>query len=238
MATPAPETAEGIIDRKLHFCPRLKTFPIENLITTCPSCHQFYLYCCHCTQRREQGDNDICHHYPLVFTDGACRLNGQLGATAGIGIAGGEREADQRAVPITEALDPRQMRTSQRAELWAAIQGVEYIATRDRGQELDQDQGQGAKKRSLVVATDSEYVVRGMTEWMPVWRSNGYRTNRGNRPSNLDLYLRLDRAVAELERDRDWEVGFWHVPRGNNAIADRLAKEAAVLGDTRRGFVA
>ena len=63
-------------------------------------------------------------------------------------------------------------------------------------------------------------------------------TNRGTRPSNLDLYLRLDRAVAELERDRDWEVGFWHVPRGNNAIADGLAKEAVLLGDTRRGFVA
>lgn len=174
MATPASEPAEGIIDRKLRFCRRLQTFPIDDLITTCPSCQQFYLYCCHHSQRRQQGADEICHHYPLVFTDGACRLNGQLGATAGIGIAGGESEADQRAVPITEALDPRQKRTSQRAELLAAIEGLDYIAGRDRGHqpesERDQDQGPGAKKRSLVLASDSEYVVKGMTEWMPVWR--------------------------------------------------------------------
>ena len=31
--------------------------------------------------------------------------------------------------------------------------------------------------------------------------------------------------VAERERERDWKIGFWHVPRENNEIADRLAKE-------------
>lgn len=43
--------------------------------------------------------------------------------------------------------------------------------------------------------------------------------------------MRLDEALAVEEAKQDVKIGFWHVPREYNTIADRLAKEAAQLGD-------
>ena len=61
-------------------------------------------------------------------------------------------------------------------------------------------------------------------------KNNNIRTNCNTKPANLDIFLRLDDAVA-VEETKGVKIGFWHVPRENNAIADRLAKEAAQLGD-------
>ena len=122
------EGAEGIIGRKMVFCDRLQTFETNELIQTCPKCHCFLLYCCHCSMKSEPRP---CHHFRLIFSDGACRLNGQIGATAGIGILYGEETLSQLAIPITSSLDPGQKRTSQRAELLAALAALRYMAEAD-----------------------------------------------------------------------------------------------------------
>ncbi|KAJ5029793.1 hypothetical protein J3E73DRAFT_379654 [Bipolaris maydis] len=77
-----------------------------------------------------------------------------------------------------------------------------------------------------IVATDSEYVVKGMTEWLPKWKSNNWRTAKGTTPANLDLFLALDSVVTTLESE-NLTIGFWYIPREHNKIADRLAKAAA-----------
>ncbi|KAL8860579.1 MAG: hypothetical protein Q9178_002932 [Gyalolechia marmorata] len=181
-----------------------------------------------------------CHHFRLVFTDGACRNNGQSGATAGIGVAMGETELSQQAIPITAVLDPGQKRTSQRAELLAALSGLRQLIdvdelnateeTMEKERKMRRKLAPTAGEKSWIIATDSEYVVKGMTEWLPAWKNNNLRTNRNTKPANLDLFLRLDDAVA-VEETKGVKIGFWHVPREYNAIADRLAKEAAQLGD-------
>ena len=169
------DRAEGIIGRKMVFCDRLQTFETDELIKTCPDCRCFVLYCCHCNARGEEGP--LCHHFRLVFSDGACRFNGQIGATAGIGILYGEETGNQRAIPITSELDPGQKRTSQRAELLAALAAVRFMTEADwpdGGNATGKDEGDRLKVRNSVwvIATDSEYVVKGMTEWLPSWKVN------------------------------------------------------------------
>ena len=61
-------------------------------------------------------------------------------------------------------MDPGQRRTSQRAELLAAIEGVRRSAFGDVHPYY------GNAPRARIIVSDSEYVVRGMTEWLPQWK--------------------------------------------------------------------
>ena len=177
--------AEGLIGRKMVFSDRLQTSSTASLIKTCPDRHCFVLYCGHCSINRGEIEPP-CHRFRLVFSDGACRSNGQVGATAGIGILYGEEPVSQRAIPITSELDPGQKRTGQRAELLAALAAVRFMAEADelnREAESDQlnrenvmgedeDGREGVRNSAWVIATDSKYVVKGMTEWLPTWKVN------------------------------------------------------------------
>lgn len=53
------------------------------------------------------------------------------------------------------------------------------------------------------------------------------RKPNGQRPSNLDLFLKLDAEVMKREREHACKVMFWHIERGYNTIADGLAKRGA-----------
>ena len=124
-----------------------------------------------------------------MFTDGACLSNGMAGATAGLGVAMGLVEGDkgwsdlyadnkndeeswdrsgdderpwQKSIPVTDEIDPGQRRSSQRAELLAALLGVDMMYPQHGHHPLE--------KRSIIITTDSEYVVKGMTEWFPSWK--------------------------------------------------------------------
>lgn len=68
----------------------------------------------------------------------------------------------QVSVPITETLDPDQKRSSQRAELLAALVAVQI------GYPPHEDEKED--KRCIIITTDSQYVVKGMTEWFPGWK--------------------------------------------------------------------
>ncbi|KAL8915909.1 MAG: hypothetical protein Q9172_006570 [Xanthocarpia lactea] len=222
-------------------------FSTDELIRTCEICGCFCLYCCGCQKYfKNDGRNKsgtVCHHFRLIFTDGACRHNGRFGATAGIGVAIGTRYMSQVSVPINAKLDSSQKRTSQRAELLATPAGLRLTALIDdetNGESGTDDsesapkvkqskKRKGGKPRNhnpneaekvWIIATDSEYVVKGMTEWLPAWK-----------PANLDLFLALDLTLAANEAKQDVKIGFWHVPREYNTIADRLAKNALLEGD-------
>ena len=54
------------------------------------------------------------------------------------------------------------------------------------------------------------------------------RTTAGRTPLNLDLFMKLDQEIDAIERERDVQIGFWHVLRKHNVIADRLATAAAL----------
>ena len=170
---------EGIVGRKMVFCPRLQSFDVEELIETCEHCNEFFLHCCSCwMENRRRTTTKVCHHFRLIFTDGACRQNGKSNAWAGTGAAFGTDQENQFSRPIDSLMDAGK-RTSQRAELLAALHGIHFIHEH-RGPDEDVETGSKSGKKytkplpanerkSFIIATDSEYVVKGITEWLPEW---------------------------------------------------------------------
>ena len=78
---------------------------------------------------------------------------------------------------------------------------------------------------TVIIKADSEYLVKGMTEWVVKWRMNGWKTAKGGEVVNRGLFEDLLAKVEELE-DAGVTVLFWHVRREFNGEADRLANLA------------
>lgn len=140
-----------------------------------------------------------------IFTDGACRGNPGPGGWAAT-LALGERE---RELSGAEAAT-----TNNRMELMAVIQALEALK-------------RPVKAR---VNLDSEYVRRGITEWLAAWKARGWKTAARKPVKNQDLWERLDAAVQRHHIEWRWVPGHAGVP-GNERV-DALANAAidAMLG--------
>ena len=156
-----------ISNRKAVFCPSTEGFTVPMLVEECPECNDFIMYCCQCAYGKGPDDKP-CHHYPIVFTDGACTFNGRPEAKAGIGIAYGNDADSELSLPISDAVDKFPVRSNQRAELCAAIVGLKKLASIY----VEKGAKRTAKHSSkgFIIATDSEFVVKGITEWLPTWK--------------------------------------------------------------------
>lgn len=135
-----------------------------------------------------------------IWTDGACLGNpGPGGWGALLRWNGTERELSG-GEPAT---------TNNRMELMAAIQALEALK----------------RHCHVLITTDSEYVRKGITEWMSRWKRNGWKTSARKTVKNVDLWQRLDVAVARHAVQWSWVKG--HSGHPENERADRLASEAA-----------
>ena len=134
-----------------------------------------------------------------IYTDGGCDPNPGPGGWGAILLYGPHTKEISGAEPAT---------TNNRMELTAAIEALKFL------------------KRScrINLYTDSQYLRRGITEWVPTWRAHGWRKADGKPVENVDLWQEL---VQQAER----HVLEWHWVRGHrgqplNERADRLATEA------------
>ncbi|CZT18026.1 uncharacterized protein RCC_03864 [Ramularia collo-cygni] len=125
---------------------------------------------------------------------------------------------DQRSVAIRlelEGPDGQQYpQTSNRAELRAALGALRFRAW----------DGEGYHR--VVIASDSEYLVLGITEWIENWADNGWRTGSGDAVKNEDLWKALLERINHFAKI-GLEVLFWRIPRELNGEADQAAKAAA-----------
>jgi len=134
-----------------------------------------------------------------IYTDGACRGNPGPGGWAALLKSG----AHEKEISGAEAHT-----TNNRMELTAVIRALQAL------------------KRPVHarVYTDSQYVRRGICEWLPQWKVGGWRT-AGRKPvKNQDLWQRLDELAAGHEIEWHWVPGHAGVP-GNERV-DRLANAA------------
>lgn len=172
-----------------------------------------YVACPYCPPCEECGRLTAHFDHMIVATDGACRGNGQADPKAAIGVHFHQGSPHN----ISTTLDG--VHTNQQAELIAGIRALEVV------QDLAVRKITSHSPTCVVIKSDSEYLVKGMTDWIGKWKSNSYVNAKGKSVVNAALFRRLDDLVGELESN-GVAVEFWYVPRAQNAAADALANAA------------
>lgn len=134
-----------------------------------------------------------------IFTDGACRGNPGPGGWGVLMRSNGEERELKGGESDT---------TNNRMELMAAIQALEALK----------------QPCSVELTTDSEYVRRGITEWIATWKRRGWKTANKKPVKNEDLWRRLEDAGRSHEIKWRWVRG--HSGHRENELADALANQA------------
>ena len=139
-----------------------------------------------------------------LYTDGACSGNPGPGGWAYIleHLPTGTRKKESGGEPAT---------TNNQMELMAVIRGLESLE----------------RPCHVELITDSQYVAKGLSEWMPKWKAQGWRRGRGaegSKVKNLELWQRLDQLVSK-HRVHCSHI-FGHAGHAENEQCDRMAVEA------------
>ncbi len=134
-----------------------------------------------------------------VFTDGACRGNPGLGGWAFVLKRDGE---------LIERAGFEAETTNNRMELTAAIEGLRATP-------------EGA---TVTLTSDSQYVLKGMSEWLPGWIRRNWRKSDGKPVLNRDLWQELHAEAQGREVRWEWVEG--HTGHPENERCDELANRA------------
>jgi ribonuclease HI len=135
-----------------------------------------------------------------IFTDGACIGNPGPGGYAAILKYNSHEKILQGGDAKT---------TNQRMELMAAIAGLSALK-------------EGC---AVEVVSDSQYLIKGMTEWIKQWQAKGWRNGRGRPVENRDLWEKLTVLAGKHQVKWTWVRG--HNGHTENERCDRMANEAA-----------
>lgn len=137
-----------------------------------------------------------------IYTDGSSRGNPGPGGWAAIIMD------DVRVVELGGREDHT---TNNRMELMGAIKGVEYTST--------------LGDSPLEVYTDSEYVMKGITEWIKGWQLRGWRTAAKKPVLNQDLWQKL--VLVTDEKKIEWKYVAGHSGHELNDRCDEIATSFA-----------
>lgn len=133
-----------------------------------------------------------------IYADGACSGNPGVGGFGAILRSGRKKK---------ELSGCERLTTNNRMELVAVISALEALK----------------KPCRVKVITDSTYVVKGMSEWIHVWRAKGWKTTAKKEVLNRDLWERLHRASEPHETEWEWIKG--HNGHPENERCDCMARE-------------
>jgi ribonuclease HI len=138
-----------------------------------------------------------------AYADGACKGNPGPGGWGVLLREGGAERELHGGEPAT---------TNNRMELTAVIRALEALAP----------------QRRVRLYTDSQYVQKGMSEWIHDWKRRGWRTADGKPVKNQDLWMRLDELARGHQVEWHWVRG--HAGHPENERADALANKGIELG--------
>ena len=131
-----------------------------------------------------------------IYTDGACSGNPGRGGWGAI-LSDGEKTKE-----IYGGEGPT---TNSRMEMMAPIKALALLKT----------------PCDVIIRSDSQFLVRGASEWMPGWKAKGWRKANGKPVENEDLWLEIDRLMAFHDITWEWVRG--HNGDPMNEKADHLA---------------
>jgi ribonuclease HI len=131
-----------------------------------------------------------------IFTDGACKGNPGRGGWGALLIAGENKK---------EMFGGELNTTNNRMELKAVIEALSALK----------------RPCDVVVHTDSQYVQKGISEWIHGWKARGWKTASKEPVKNVDLWQALDAAQAQHKIQWRWVKG--HAGHDGNERADALA---------------
>ena len=133
-----------------------------------------------------------------IYTDGACKGN------PGVGGWGAVLESGQHK---KELFGGEQETTNNRMELMAVIKALSALK----------------RPCEIKLHTDSQYVLKGITEWISGWKARGWRTASKEPVKNVDLWQALDAACQTHQIEWIWVRG--HTGNPGNELADQLANQ-------------
>lgn len=136
-----------------------------------------------------------------IYTDGACKGNPGPGGWGALLVYKGVERELWGGEPET---------TNNRMELTAAIKALETLNRPCR----------------VRLVTDSQYVMQGITEWLPNWKKRGWKTASKQPVKNADLWQQLDEQAGRHEIAWEWVRG--HNGHDGNERADVLANRGVV----------
>ena len=139
------------------------------------------------------------HRTVVIYTDGACSGNPGPGGWGSVMMYRGHRREMSGGEDAT---------TNNRMELMAVIQALEALK----------------RPCNITIHTDSTYVMKGMTEWLPQWKQRNWKTAAKKPVKNVELWQRLEKAIAAHNVKWKWVKGHSGVPE--NERADELARLA------------
>ena len=137
-----------------------------------------------------------------IFTDGACSGNPGPGGWGTILRSNGIEK---------ELSGGEKDSTNNRMEMMAVIVGLEALT----------------EPCEVTVTTDSQYVMKGMMEWLPGWKKRNWKTAAKKPVKNVDLWQRMEKAA--LKHTLEWEWVRGHQGHVENERADALAVAARDL---------
>jgi ribonuclease HI len=143
-----------------------------------------------------------------IYTDGGCSGNPGPGGWAYVMV----QKTFQGDTVVAEARGGEKHTTNNRMELLAVISALKALKTKN------------GLPRQAVVHTDSQYVQKGISEWIHKWKRNSWRTSDKQPVKNQDLWMELDALARELSLNWEWIKG--HAGNLYNERCDGLTQKA------------
>ncbi|MDB5946085.1 MAG: rnhA [Ramlibacter sp.] len=147
-----------------------------------------------------------------IYTDGACKGNPGPGGWGVLLKAGGTEK---------ELFGGELGTTNNRMELLAVIRALEALK----------------RPCQVTLYLDSQYVLKGITEWLPGWKARGWRTASKQPVKNVELWKELDALVSQGGHTIDWRWVRGHNGDPGNERADALANFGVEVALGQRAVV-
>jgi ribonuclease HI len=144
-----------------------------------------------------------------IYTDGACKGNPGPGGWGAL-----LKSADSQKELFGGELGT----TNNRMEMMAVIEALSALK----------------RPCHITLHVDSQYVLKGMTEWLQSWKARGWKTATKAPVKNVDLWQRLDALVNQEEHQIDWRWVRGHNGDPGNERADQLANQGVAVALDRR----